>query len=705
MEKLSKEIYEDSKTVEENKEKVECELKDVLPEVEKARQLVKKLDSSKLTELRAYFRQPILKPEVYLVLKAMLQLIGYSDLTSEGVKSTFGAETISTLANFEIRKLTKENFRKVLMIINDNPSYFDRNNVQRINFALAQIAEYVNAVVKFFRAKENIRPLEQALEDAEAKLAVSQKKLEMNSKDLAKMDHQIKEFQENFAKKTGETEVLKIEYQKTEELITKAKNLLMKLSNEKFRWQNQQNELVIQNQMLPYNSCLAASFVTFMGYYNEAVRETYVKIWTDVIKENIKNEINIKINNDNICNSLLPLTKFMLTESEALKFKSQGLPFDNLSLENAIAIQSSLKTALIIDPNSKAIEWFKKFIVDDNSNINTKNKNNPNSQQAFDIISMQDSKLLTSIELAIRFGKIILIEDVDCIEPFLVPIIRKESFKQGPRNVMKIGDKIVDIQEKFKIYLSTRDSQMEISPNIFSSLTVVNFTVTKSGLESLLLGLTIDIEKPELERKKNELLELQDKIKIELADVEKKLLDELINLEGNLLENKELINSLEQSKEKSIKSEESLKNSLELSKEIDIKRNIYKPLSQLATVIYMLLQDIKKINPMYRFSLNDFVVLYRKTLKIVQQKFKNNEKEINFIKLFMCDVIKESYYYFSRSILKNDLLLFSMFFVKSIFYDNVHIFSDENETKNFYHENQHDFDSKFFHNFISTPHL
>jgi len=669
LEQLSKVIMEDSKIVEENKAKVEAELKDVLPEVEKAKQLVKKLDSSKLTELRAYFRQPILKPEVYLVLKAMLQLIGYSDLTSEGVKSTFGAETISTLANFEIKKLTKENFRKVLNIINDNPSYFDRNNVQRINYALAQIAEYVNAVVKFFKAKENIKPLEQALEEAEEKLGQSQKNLNSNAKDLDKIDKQIAEFRENFEKKTAEALTLKNEYLKTEELINKARNLLQKLSNEKSRWEIQQNDLIVQSQMLPFNSCISASFVTFLGYYNESIREKFTKLWKEILKENINLNKNIFSSEVNLESSISNIYKFMINESEALKFKSQGLPFDNLSLENAITIQNTTRTSLIIDPNSKAIEWFKKFIQEKNQN------------QAFEVISMQDPKLLTSIELAIRFGKMLLIDDVDYIDPFLVPIIRKESFKQGPRSVMKLGDKIVDIHDNFKFYLSTRNPFIEISSNIFSSLTVVNFTVTKSGLESLLLGLTIDIEKPELERKKNEILELQDKIKLELAEVEKKLLEELIHLEGNLLENKELIASLEQSKEKSIKSEESLKHSLELSEEIDMKRDIYKPLSKLATVIYMLLQDINKINPMYRFSLDDFVGLYRKTLKTGQNKHASNEK--NLIKFFIDDVIKESYFYFTRSIFKNDLILFSMFFVKSIFYDNDILEESSYEGKSF----------------------
>ena len=47
----------------------------------------------------------------------------------------------------------------------------------------------------------------------------------------------------------------------------------------------------------------------------------------------------------------------------------------------------------------------------------------------FDVVSLHDNKLLTNIELAIRFGKILLISDIEQIEPFLVPLIINEKFK------------------------------------------------------------------------------------------------------------------------------------------------------------------------------------------------------------------------------------------------------------------------------------
>ena len=39
-----------------------------------------------------------------------------------------------------------------------------------------------------------------------------------------------------------------------------------------------------------------------------------------------------------------------------------------------------------------------------------------------------------------RFGKTIVIQEVDKIEPILVPLLRKDLFRQGPRFVVQVGE-------------------------------------------------------------------------------------------------------------------------------------------------------------------------------------------------------------------------------------------------------------------------
>ena len=113
---------------------------------------------------------------------------------------------------------------------------------------------------------------------------------------------------------------------------------------------------------------------------------------------------------------------------------------------------------------------------------------------------------------------------VDGVEPMLYPLCRKDLAHQGPRFVVTVGDKTVDYNENFCMYLVTRNPTPDIPPDAASLVTQVNFTVTRSGLEGQLLGLAIQHEQPELEREKGEMLKREEDFKMQLSALEKDLL-------------------------------------------------------------------------------------------------------------------------------------------------------------------------------------
>lgn len=52
----------------------------------------------------------------------------------------------------------------------------------------------------------------------------------------------------------------------------------------------------------------------------------------------------------------------------------------------------------------------------------------------------------------------------------------------GPRYVVQIGDKVVDYNEDFRLFLATRNPAPFIPPDAISVVTEVNFTTTRAGL-------------------------------------------------------------------------------------------------------------------------------------------------------------------------------------------------------------------------------
>jgi len=82
---------------------------------------------------------------------------------------------------------------------------------------------------------------------------------------------------------------------------------------------------------------------------------------------------------------------------------------------------------------------------------------------------------------------------------------------------------------------------------------VINFTVTKSGLEGKLLSVIINKEKPEIELKKSSCLKESEELTLMMNTLESNLLALLATSRGNILENEELITNLNETKLKSMK--------------------------------------------------------------------------------------------------------------------------------------------------------
>ena len=315
----------------------------------------------------------------------------------------------------------------------------------------------------------------------------------------------------------------------------------------------------------------AAGFITYLGSANESKRAEILAEWLGVLKI-----------------QKFSFSQFMCNESGLLKWKAEGLPADELSIENAIILLNSAKTPLIIDPSTQGLVWL-----------------NLLKNQEHDCLNKYP-RFVTQLELAIRFGKTLIVQENDCLEGMMFPILRKDLLHQGPRWVVNIGEKQIDYTDSFKLYLCTRDPYIEIPPNGLSQITVVNFTVTKSGLEGQLLSITLNHEQPELEQKKNELLEHEEKLKIQLADLEDKLLTQLVSSgKENILENKGLVESLNETKAKSMTIEESIQDSHKLQASLDEQRAAYKPLAEIGSTIFMVISDLQKLNNMYQIFFDE----------------------------------------------------------------------------------------------------
>merc|ERR1719410_2157629 len=265
-----------------------------------------------------------------------------------------------------------------------------------------------------------------------------------------------------------------------------------------------------------------------------------------------------------------------------------GLPTDTLSTENGIILDVAERWPLMIDPQNQASRFIKKLAEQEATN-------------GFDCVKITDGKQFTrALENGIRFGKWVIVESVqETLDPQLEPILQRAVFPLKGQLHIKLGDNVIPYNDQFKLFLITTLPNPHYPPELQVKVTLLNFTVTPRGLQDQMLGLVVAKEAPELEAKKNELEEIEDKI-----------LKLLKNAQGDILEDENLINVLSEAKKTSQEINKSIKEQEIVEKEIDEARAGYVPVAFRASILYFCVADLSPIDPMYQFSLLWFVSLF-----------------------------------------------------------------------------------------------
>lgn len=168
---------------------------------------------------------------------------------------------------------------------------------------------------------------------------------------------------------------------------------------------------------------------------------------------------------------------------------------------------------------------------------------------------------------------------------------------------MKIGEKEIDFNVNFRLILHTKLSNPHYKPEMQAQTTLINFTVNRDQLEDQLLAEVVKVERPDLEKMRIDLTKQQNSFKIMLKQLEDGLLQRLASAGSEILGDKELVLNLEKSKKTAIEIESKVIEAKITSKKIDSAREEYRVAATRASIIYFIMNDLIKINPMYQFSL------------------------------------------------------------------------------------------------------
>ncbi|VDI07166.1 dynein heavy chain, axonemal [Mytilus galloprovincialis] len=561
------------------------------PALKAAEQALNTLNKNNLTELKSFSSPP---PAVVNVVAAVMCLLAPGgrvpkDKSWKMAKATMMNKIdlfLENLINYD-KDHVHENCQRAVEPYLVDPE-FDPDLVKGKSFAASGLCSWVINIMKYYKVYCAVEPKRMALEGANAELSAAKHKLKAITSKINDLESELGTLMGEFEEATAEKLRCQQEADSTTKTIELANRLVSGLSSENVRWAESIENFKEQEKTLVGDVLMTSAFVSYLGAFTKQYRQDLIeKYWTPFLK-GLAHPIPV-------LEGLDPLS-LLTDDAQIASWNNEGLPSDRMSTENATILTNCERWPLMIDPQLQGVKWIKTKYGSD-----------------LKVILLGQKGYLDALERAISSGDVVLLENIgESVDPVLDPLLGRNTIKKG-RAIM-IGDKEVEYSIDFRLILQTKLANPHYQPEMQAQTTLINFTVTRDGLEDQLLADVVIKERPDLEKLKSDLTRQQNQFKISLKELEDNLLARLSAAEGNFLGDYELVENLEKTKRTAAEIEVQAEQSKKTEIDINTARELYRPAATRASLMYFILNDLNTINPMYQFSLKAFKVVFENAI-------------------------------------------------------------------------------------------
>ncbi|WIA10356.1 hypothetical protein OEZ85_010548 [Tetradesmus obliquus] len=578
----------ESLQIAQDKEEAEQALSEAIPALEEAAAALNDLKRDDITEIRSFAKPHVL---VQRVCECVVILKNLKDVSWAGAKSMMtDPGFLKSLVEFDKDGLTEKQVKRVKTEYMKDPS-FTYDNIRNISTAGAGLLKWVLAMVNYYNVAKGVEPKRKKVAEAEKNLRLAQKDLADTKDQLAALNAQLTSLRSQFADKTSEQQDLRAKADLMERRLLAAERLIAGLGSEKERWAADIKALEAAREQLVGDCLLCSSFLSYTGAFTYKYRSSMVYgLWqSDLLSRKVPLSQPFK------------LESIMTNDVEVAAWASEGLPGDELSVQNGLLTTRAARWPLCIDPQMQAVAWIKR---------------REGKQLEGKVKTFHDPDFLKQLELAIQYGFPFLFEGCDeYIDPVIDPVLeRSTTLCATGKRVIQLGDKEVEWDPNFRLYLTSKLSNPHYGPEVSSKTSIINYGLTQQGLAEQLLGVTVAHERADLEEARAGLVADMSTNKALLKKLEDTLLRELSNATGNILDNQELISTLESAKEKAVEISQKLAAAKVTAQEIEEARVRYSPVAVRGAVLFFVMASLSAVNNMYEYSLGAFLKVFNQSL-------------------------------------------------------------------------------------------
>ncbi|BET02170.1 Dynein, axonemal heavy chain [Nesidiocoris tenuis] len=609
----------------------EEDLLKALPALEAAQAALNTLNKDNLTELKTFVTPP---PAVARVAEAVLVLLSKKgkvpkDRSWKACKAVMGSADafLQTLVNYNKENILPPVVAAIQEYIND-PEFTSENVVGKSKAAAGLCAWVVN-IMKFHEVWMIILPKKKAEAAARNELARTKAKLAELMERIQKLNDQLEELKKKFNKAVEDKMECERDEEKMIQSIDLANRLINGLSSENARWKETVITLNAQLITFPGDLLVVASFVSYQGGFSRKYRHDLLnKFWIPKLESFQNPKIPLTENFD-------PM-KMLADDSQIATWQNEGLPNDRMSSENAAIVTHCARWPLLIDPQLQGIKWVKQKYG-----------------TSLIVLRLGTKTYLDRIEQAISDGSVVLFENIgESVDPVLDNLLGRNLIKKG--KAVKIGDREIDYNKKFRLILHTKLGNPHYQPEIQAQATLINFMVTRDGLEEQLLAEVVKAERPDLEILKANLTKQMNGYKITLKTLEDELLMRLTLAGPDIISDRVLVEKLESTKKTADHIETKMNEAKITTLKINSARENYRSVAARSSLIYFIMNDLQKVNPLYQFSLKAFTIVFHNAMK----KAEHAESVDARVEVLTESITFSTFMYTSRALFEADKMIF-----------------------------------------------
>lgn len=606
---------------------------EAMPLVNAAQAALNTLTSADITIVKTMKNPPIgvkVVMEAVCILKNLppKKVGAVEDYWEPSKKLLSNMKFLDLLLHFDKDNIPAAVIKKLEDRILTNPA-FDPDKVKLASTACEGLCKWVLAIRQYDKVAKEIAPRRVALRQAEQSRDSALGILNVKLESLAEVEAQLNQLQNNLNENKMKVEQLQCERQLCAEKLERATEIIAGLGSERERWTAAAEQLDETYKTVTGDILISSGIIAYMGAFTADFRQRQISLWTAKCRQ-----MGV------VCDAKFRLENILGNPVKIRDWNLCGLPSDSFSTENAIIINNSNRWPLIIDPQGQANKWVR----------------NMEKDNRLFVIRLDHTDYTRILENAIQFGLPILLEDIaEELDPILESVLLKEIFKQSGALCVKLGDSIIEYNNDFRLYITTKLRNPHYVPEVSVKVTLINFIITAQGLENQVLSITVAKERPDLEAEKNKLIVQSAENQRILVEVEDKIL-EVLSSGDNILDDENAVQTLRSSKQLSIEINEKQIVARKTEIQIDKARQVYRAISERASTLYFAITDLAHIEPMYQYSLNWFIELYVGVI-VNTVKVDNIEQRLNDLTANLTSVL---YVNVCRGLFAKDKLLLSL---------------------------------------------